>query len=343
MFGPEARLALYMEGAFESKTGKMGLGVLRYSPNPVVAVIDKGHAGERLADVTGIVHGAPIVAGVGEAADLGAEVLILGIAPPGGQIPDDWRPAMDEAVARGLSLVNGLHEGLSRRFPTLGPGQFVWDVRVEPPGIGVGGAQARLMANRRVLTVGTDMSVGKMTAGLEIARSARAKGVETAFVATGQVGIVITGAGVPLDAVRLDYASGAVENETLKYSASQLIVIEGQGSLIHPGSSATLPLMRGSCPTHLVLCHRAGMTRLPRVPWVEVPPLKEVVRLFEDTASACGTFGSPKVVGIALNTSHLDEGGACGAVREVERDTGLPVCDPVRDGAGPLLDAILRA
>ena len=240
-----------------------------------------------------------------------------------------------------LSLIHIFHERLAPRYQGLGPSQFVWDVRVEPEGIGVGGAVARLMDNVRVLTIGTDMSVGKMTAGLEIERNAKARGVKTAFVATGQVGIVITGAGVPLDAVRLDYASGAIETETCKYPESELIVIEGQGSLLHPGSSATLPLLRGSCPTHLVLCHRAGMARLPRIPWIEVPPLRDVVRLFEDVASACGTFGRPKVAGIALNTSHLDGAAASEAEAKVKDETGLPVTDPVRHGAGALVDAIL--
>lgn len=341
MILPEHRVALFMEGAFEDRTGKLGLGVLRYSENPIVCMIDQVHAGEESRDLTGIDRDCPIVSSVDRAKELGADVLVLGIAPPGGLVPASWWPALDRAVALGMSLVNGLHDKLGGRYTDLSPNQFVWDVRTEAAGLGVGTGAARLLDARRVLLVGTDMSVGKMTAGLEIARSAKTAGVDNGFVATGQTGIIITGAGVPLDAIRLDYASGAIEQEVCKYAQEKLIIVEGQGSLLHPGSSATLPLMRGSCPTHLVLCHRAGMETLPRVPWVRVPPLADVARLFETVASACGTFPEAKVVAIALNTGHQGEEEALASLKAVQRETGLPTCDPVRQSARVLLDAVM--
>lgn len=335
------KLALYMEGAFSQQTGKLGLGLLRYSENPIVALVDSENAGGDIKSLAAIERDCPIVRTVGEAAALGAEVLILGIAPPGGLIPESWWPALDEAVHLDMSLVNGLHDKLGPRYPDLNPPQFIWDVRTEPSDIGVGTAAARMLPNRRVLMVGTDMSVGKMTAALELTKEGARRGLRSWFVATGQTGMIIAGSGVPLDAVRLDYASGAIEAEVMRHSESDLVFVEGQGSLLHPGSSATLPLMRGSCPTHLVLCHRAGMTHLAKVPWVTVPPLNRVARLFEDVSSALGTFPAAKVVGIALNTSHLTEGEAMTALAEAEEETGLPVCDPVRQGASRLLDAVL--
>ena len=341
MLTPSHRLALYMEGAFAEKTGKLGLGVLRYSPHTTVCLIDSMSVGQDLSKLTGISRPCPIVSSVQEAKELGADVLVLGTAPPGGLVPSDWWPALDNAVQMGLSLVNGLHDHIAPRYPDLKAGQFIWDVRKEPVNLGVGTGAARLLANRRVLMVGTDMSVGKMTAGLEIHRDALASGRSSSFVATGQTGIIISGDGVPLDAVRLDYATGAIEAEVCKHKDSELIVVEGQGSLIHPGSSATLPLMRGSCPTHLVLCHRAGMETLPRVPWVRVPNLNDVIQLYEGLASACGTFPEAKVVGIALNTLGLTAGEAEAALVRVGQTTGLPVCDPVRGHARLLLEAVL--
>lgn len=343
MLSPTMKVALFMEGAFAEGTGKLGLGVLRYGSNPIACIIDTTHAGQDSAELTGILPSVPIVGTLEEAASLGSQALILGIAPPGGLIPDSWWKWLDKAVDLGISLVNGLHDKLAPRYPDLRANQFIWDVRTEPKNIGVGTGAARLLTNKRALMVGTDMSVGKMTAALEIERSAQSQGVSCGFVATGQTGIIISGSGVPLDAIRLDYASGAIESEVLKHSDSKLVVIEGQGSLIHPGSSATLPLMRGSCPTDLILCHRAGMSHLPRIEWIKVPPLLEVCQLFESLASACGTFPSSKVVAIALNTGHMNLLDADIAIKKLEQDCGMPVCDPVRQGGDVLLNAILTS
>src|SRR5262249_24787779 len=152
-----------------------------------------------------------------------------------------------------------------------------------------------------------------------------AKGLKAAFVATGQIGIVITGAGIPLDAIRVDFAAGAVESEVLKHEAADVVVIEGQGSYIHPASTSPLPLTRGSCPTHLILCHRANQTALRRHPDISIPALADFVQLCEDVAEVCGTYQRPKTIGIALNTAEMpDEGVAREAIRKVERDVGLP-------------------
>ena len=141
--------------------------------------------------------------------------------------------------------------------------------------------------------------------------------------------------------MRLDYAVGAIEREIVRTADSRLVIVEGQGSLIHPASSANLPLIRGSMPTHLVLCHRPGMVSLPRHPWVNVPDLRRFASLYEDLAEACGVFGRPTTVAVALNTAHMEPEQARRAVEEIETETGWPATDPVRFGAEPILDALL--
>jgi uncharacterized NAD-dependent epimerase/dehydratase family protein len=338
---PDHHLALYMEGAFETGTGKMGLGVLRYSGNPIACVIDSRHAGHNLAALTGIPCSAPIVASVQDAIALGAQVLVLGIAPPGGLIPAEWTPALDHAVAGGLSLLNGLHDLLGPRYPSLGPDQWIWDIRIEPPGLVPGTGAARTLANTRILTIGTDMAIGKMTAGLELHKALLTAGHTAAFVATGQIGITLTGRGVPLDAIRLDFASGSIEREVMATADADYVVIEGQGSLLHPASTATLPLLRGSMPTHLLMCHRARMTHLSRVPWVAVPPLKDFFALYQDLAAAQGAFPRPVPLGICLNTSALTESEARAELDQLEQETALPCIDPVRYGVQRLVAALV--
>ncbi|MBL8059513.1 MAG: DUF1611 domain-containing protein [Chthonomonas sp.] len=330
-------LALFMEGALTDISGKMGFGVLRYSQNPVVCVIDSSYAGQDAKDITGIPRSCPVVATVDEARNLGAEVFLLGIAPSGGQIPADWYPAIDRAWELGMTLVNGLHDLLGPRYPDP---KRVWDIRIEPAGLENNQGRARNLPAKRVLFIGTDMAIGKMTASLEMWKEARSRGIKAEFVATGQIGITITGSGVPLDAVRVDFASGAIEREMLRYPDAELILVEGQGSLIHPSSTATLPLIRGSVPTHLVLCHRAGQIALAKMPEVAIPELRGFAKMYEDLAEAQSTFPRPVTVGIALNCGHLDDEAAERAVEELERETGWPVTDPVKHGTSRLLDRI---
>ncbi len=329
-----------MEGSLGEPSGKMGHGLLRYSPNPIACIIDSTKSGRDLQSVIGLGREIPIVDRVADAEALGAEVFVLGISPTGGLIPEAFMPTIEEAVSFGMSIVNGLHDRLQPRFQHLSGGQWIWDIRVEPPGLGVGTGSCRNLVNRRVLFIGTDMAVGKMTAGLELLAAAERKHINAAFVATGQIGIAITGCGVPLDAVRVDYASGAIEQEVLKYADASLVIIEGQGSLLHPGSSATLPLIRGSCPTDFVICHRAQQAHLLNVPWVKIPNLREFAGLYEELAEACGAFRRPSTVAIALNTSHLDEREAADEIANLERQMRIPVCDPVRQGGARLLEAL---
>ena len=344
-----APLALLMHGQLVGEpgqpfSGKMGLGMLRYSANPIVAVLDETNAGGDLVALTKVARPAPIVTSVAQAVAAGAQVLVIGVATVGGVLPPRYRSDVVEALRAGMSVVNGLHVVLNddaSLVHLLHPGAFIWDVRREPPGLMPGTGAAAALDVRRVLTVGTDMAIGKMTASIELDRAARARGLRSAFLASGQIGMCISGDGIPLDAVRVDFAAGAVEQLVARHAPdNDVLWVEGQGSILHPASTAWLPLVRGSCPTHLVLVHRAGQRRVARLP-VDMPPLRAVAALYEAVASVAGRSPGPRVVGIALNCGHLDDAEAATAVADVERETGLPTADVVRSGAGRLLDAVL--
>lgn len=339
------RLAILLHEGIRGAKGKTGLALLRYSQAPIVAVIDQQCAGESLAALTGIPHPAPIVASVAEALALGPNLLAIGIAPSGGALPEVWWQEVKQAVAAGLSVMNGLHTPMATHpelSPLLRPGQWIWDIRQEPQDLPIGSGQARLLPCLRLLLVGTDMAVGKMATALELNQVARRRGLRAKFLASGQAGLMIAGEGIPLDAIRVDFAAGAVEQMLMRCGSDyDLLIVEGQGSLLNPASTATLPLLRGSQPTHLVLVHRAGQSHIRNYAHVPIPPLPAVVQLYEAVAAAAGAFAPAPVAAIALNTAHLDEAAAQQAVEQARAETGLPCTDPVRFGAEPLLDAVL--
>ena len=344
MLKPDQKLVIHFFEQIDQLNGKMGHAVLRYSRNPVACAVDFNHKGSTTRDLLDFGPDVPVLGSVAEAADAGGEVLVLGMAPSGGRLPPEMIAEVDKAVTAGMSVINGLHEHLGPRYPELSPGQWIWDIRQEPQDLGIAWARAAGLKNRRALLVGTDMAVGKMTAGLEIWKSALDEGVRADFLATGQVGILVSGKGIPLDAIRVDYACGAVEKMVMEAGDADLAIVEGQGSIVHPGSTSTLPLMRGSCPTHLVLCHRAGMTHLDTVGEpVTVPPLNDIITLYEDIAAACGTFTRPVTVGIAVNTAHLDAEAAARATATIQDETGRLAVDPVRDGARELVNALMTS
>ncbi|MEH2457221.1 DUF1611 domain-containing protein [Nostoc sp.] len=340
------RVAILLHEGTTGTHGKTGLAILRYSEAPIVAVIDRESAGKSLPELTGIKRDVPIVASVAAALEYKPEVLVIGIAPAGGVIPDDYWHEIKDALEAGMSLVNGLHTPMAN-IPELNallkPGQLIWDVRKEPANIIIASGIARTLPCRRVLTVGTDMAIGKMSTSLELHWASKLRGWRSKFLATGQTGVMLEGDGVALDAVRVDFAAGAVEQIIMRYGKNyDILHIEGQGSLLHPGSTATLPLIRGSQPTQLVLVHRAGQVHVRNHPHVLIPSLPEVIRLYETVASASGAFASVPVVGIALNTAHLDESAAEEAIAQTIAETGLPCIDVVRFDANVLLDAVMN-
>ncbi|GBF82835.1 DUF1611 domain-containing protein [Aphanothece sacrum] len=337
------RVAILLHEGIKGTHGKTGLAYLRYGQASIVAVIDAECAGESLKQLTGIPKHIPIVSSVQAALTCDPDVLLIGIAPSGGILPDAWKEEIKQGIIAGLSVVNGLHTPLAPNFPNLNPQQWIWDIRQEPSGLSIGKAKARSLVCQRILTVGTDMSVGKMSTSLECHNAAQKRGIKSKFLGTGQGGIMISGGGIALDAIRVDFAAGAVEKMVLEAGNDyDVLWIEGQGSLCHPGSTATLPLIRGSQPTDLILVHRAGQTHINRLPDVAIPPLKQVIELYESVASVAGTTDEIKVKAIALNTFHLDELDAKKAIETVQETTGLPCTDVVRFGADKLLDFLLN-
>ncbi|MEO1094896.1 MAG: DUF1611 domain-containing protein [Cyanobacteria bacterium J06638_28] len=341
------RIVLLMHQGTDNPTGKTGLAMLRYSPLSIVAVVDEQHAGQSVKTVTGIDRDIPIVESVNAAFAFQPSVLAIGIAPSGGALPEPWYQEVKTAVNAGLSIVNGLHTPMKQDpllTEQLQSSQWIWDVRQEPLGLTIGTAAARLLPGRRVLAVGTDMAVGKMSTNLELHRLAKQRGIRSKVIATGQTNLMLGDDGVPLDAIRVDFAAGAVEQQVMHYGSDhELLFIEGQGSLFNPGSTATLPLMRGTQPTHLVLVHRAGQTHIRSQPEIKIPPLNTAIQVCETVVSAGGSFPAAKVVGIALNTHHLQESEAKQAIQTISAESQLPCTDIIRFGGETLLEAILKA
>ena len=334
------RVAILLEDGIKGHHGKTGLAFLRYSRSNTVAVIDRACAGKSLTVLTGIERDVPIVRDVTAALAYKPNVLLIGIAPSGGQLPPNLQQEVTKAIDAGISIINGLHTLLNPLYPNLKSQQWIWDIRQEPDNLTIGKAKAKYLNARRILTVGTDMAIGKMSASLEIHRAAIDSGIKAQFIATGQAGIAIAGQGLALDAVRVDFAAGAVEQAVLDIGKdSELIIIEGQGSLLHPGSTATLPLIRGSQATGLILVHRAGARHIRDLPDVLIPPLPEAIELYETVASA-GGMGDVKVKAIALNTYGMDTPTARLAIESTTQATGLPCSDVVRFGGNTLLSAI---
>ncbi|MBV8884009.1 MAG: DUF1611 domain-containing protein [Chroococcidiopsidaceae cyanobacterium CP_BM_RX_35] len=342
---PNQRLAILLHGGIRGTYGKTGLSLLRYSESPIVAVIDWESAGESLLHLTGIARDVPVVATVAAALPYAPDVLAIGIAPSGGALPEQCWQEVKQAVAAGLSIVNGLHTPIAtpELQSSLREGQWIWDVRQEPPNLPIASARAQTLPCQRVLTVGTDMGVGKMSTSLELNWAGQRRGLRSKFLATGQAGLMLAGDGVALDAVRVDFAAGAVEQMVMDFGNDyDILHIEGQGSLLHPGSTASLPLLRGSQPTQLILVHRAHQTTIRNHPHVPIPLLGKVIHLYETVAGAVGALAPVSVVAIALNTAHLDAAAAEFAIEQTQAETGLPCTDPVRYGAEVLLDAVIK-
>ena len=354
MLRADAPVVLLQHHGLDNLSGKTGLAMLRYRKGPILAVVDPAYGGTDLRSITGIARDVPVVCTLRDALPLVATpeqtVAVVGLAPSGGQLPEAMRHDLKAALDVGMSVASGLHTRLGQDPELAGlvqPGAWIWDLRQEPRTLAVASAAAAELPCPRLLAVGTDMSVGKMSACLELQAAARRRGVDARFVGTGQAGILISGGGVALDAVRVDYAAGAVELAVLEAARGAtphtLLLVEGQGSLCHPGSTATLPLLRGAQPTHLVLVHRAGQTTIRNAPHIPLPPLPELIGAVESLAALARPISStppPKVGAIVLNTAHLPKEEVPEALEGVRGLTGLPCHDPVRQGGEGLLDAL---
>jgi uncharacterized NAD-dependent epimerase/dehydratase family protein len=329
-------------------TSKTANSVVRFLPERTVGVLDRRQAGMTVQQVLGFGGEIPVVGSMKEGLALGPDAVLIGIAPQGGRLPEEWRGWLGEALDAGCDLWSGLHTFLSDD-PVLAAKakaaeRRIFDLRKPPADLPVASGAAKQVEPYVVLTVGTDCNVGKMTAQLRLTRQLNAAGLRTRFVATGQTGIMIEGWGIAVDAVVSDFVAGAAERLVLQGSTdADIVLVEGQGSINHPGYSAvTLGLLHGSCPDGLILCHQSTRQYIGdyrQAAWLRIPPLREYIRLYETIGSA---VHPTKVIGISLNTYDMAEGAARTACEVATRETGLPATDPVRFDATPLLDAVRK-
>ena len=320
--------------------GKTARGVLAYGQRPVVALLDSTRAGETQG-------GVPIVASVDDALGLGPTTAVVGVATQGGRFPPAWRELLRTCIGKGLHVENGLHEflGDDAEMVDLAARHRVElrDLRRPPAGLNVPTGANLELPVQTVLTVGSECAIGKMTVSLELEREARSRGLAAEFVPTGQTGIAIAGWGIAVDAVVSDFLAGAAEQLVVEghERGGELLLVEGQGSLIHPAySGVTLGLVHGSAPHAFVLCHLAGQTEVEGYPGHPILSLPALVELHELIALPARPA---RVAAVALNTRELDEGEARDAIAAAETETGLVADDPVRFGPSRLLDAVLAA
>ena len=337
------KIAIWMESSLDDDYGKMGISALRYLDNEILCVIDSVFAGKKLSEVSIIKKDIPIVDNINKAKAMGANVLLLGVLTSGGVRTNSWNDVIKEALNQGMSIINGLHDQVYPDFSKYltNKSQWIWDTRVPQFIPKIGSAKASNLSNKRVLMIGTDMAAGKMTVGLELYSYLKEKQINAGFVATGQVGITVTGKGIPLDAYKLDHACGAVESAVMEQKDKDIVIVEGQGSILHPGSTATLPLMRGTCPTHMILCHIARNDSLRSLENIKIPDLKKFIKLNEELATVIGTYPDTKVIGIALNTILMTDEAAKEYMKKTEEETGLPVTDVVRFGGDKIFSLLI--
>jgi uncharacterized NAD-dependent epimerase/dehydratase family protein len=286
---------------------------------------------------------APIVSSVEEGLAHDPTSLLLGVATPGGWIPDHWRIWVKQAIAAGLEIANGLHKFLrdDQELVALAEnhGARLWDVRDPPRDIPLFTGKNLEDPRSIVLTVGSDCAVGKMTATLELADAARVDRRRAEFIATGQTGILIAGGGIAVDRVISDFLSGAAEKLISDADPdADVLFVEGQGGLWHPAyAGVTLGLLHGSTPHVLVLCHQAGRAAIEEPPYTPLPPLTEMIAAYEQ---ASATVRPARVACVAVNCGGLSAVQRAQTLEEIEDETGLPAGDVIAGDAPRLWSAI---
>ena len=297
--------------------------------------------GELSLQGAGVSTGLPLLLPVAAAAQ-GARALLIGVATPGGLIPANWIPTLISALEAGLDIVSGMHAKLNDiavlQTTAARLGRRLFDVRTPPRHIPVGTGDKR--AGRRLLTVGTDCALGKKYTALAITRGLTARGLDVTFRATGQTGIMISGSGIPIDAVVADFVSGAAEMLSPAAETGHLDVIEGQGSIFHPAyAPVSLGLLHGSQPDLFVVCHEPGRTNVLGHPGFALPSIEQVIE--QTIALGRLTNSSIRCAGVSLNTGNMDIDAANREIGGVGIRLGLPTADPVR--GGPAFERLLDA
>ncbi len=342
------RIVILAEGSFEWHTAKTAVGVIRYSSDTVVAVIDSTRAGQDVSQVLAspIGKGIPVVADINAALQFQPDTLLIGIAPRGGALPTTWRWQLFIAIEQKLHIVSGLHVFLSDdeelRTAAARNGITIWDVRRPPEEKRVADFTPHRAGSHTILLVGSDCGSGKMSTALDLNAEAQRRGLKSAFIATGQTGMMISNNGLPVDRLICDFAAGLVEEQVLQFTQKHdWVFVEGQGALNHPGySPVTLSLLHGSMPDAMILCHKAGQTTIEGYEQCPLPSLQRLIAINEEAVSWLRPERISHIVGISLITNHLSEQQAQESIKQIEQETGLPTTDPFRYGASTLMDAL---
>ena len=323
---------LFLGDARDALAAKVALGVKQWRPENCLGQLSLPgcNADAGLPEMT-----------VAEARAAGAETMMVGVANRGGVIGPAWIDVLREALESGMDLAAGLHNRLAD-VPALAEtaaaqGRSLFDVRFPTQSFEVGNGRKR--SGKRILSVGTDCSCGKMYTALAMERELRSRGVAADFRATGQTGILIDGSGIAIDAVVSDFISGAVEVLTPDADPDHWDCVEGQGSLFHASyAGVTMGLIHGAQPDALVLCHEPTRRHMRGLPEYPLPDLE--VCMATNLAAARLTNPTAKFVGAAINTSALDDTAAERCLSETEERLGLPCVDPVRTGVARIADML---
>ncbi|MEQ8371345.1 MAG: N-acetyltransferase DgcN [Alphaproteobacteria bacterium] len=331
----KAPYLLFLGDAPDALSAKTAAGIAYWRPEICVGQL-------RLADCQTTVGLKDIT--LEEAKEAGVRTMVIGVANRGGVIPKSWVPTMLKAMDLGFDLASGLHTRLSSIAEVAAKardkGRALHDARHPTREFEVGTGERR--SGRRLLTVGTDCSIGKMYASLAIANGLRQAGANIDFRATGQTGILIDGRGVSVDAVVSDFISGAVEWLAPANDAKHWDVIEGQGSLFHPSyAGVSLGLLHGAQPDALILCHEPTRPHMRGLPGRKMPDLRACLDLNVQLARL--TSPTPVLAGICVNTSHMHQPEGADYCRRLAEEFGVPAVDPVRDSVAPLIDHLQKA
>ena len=278
---------------------------------------------------------------IAEGIAAGAKSLVLGFANSGGHLDDQWLPMIHEAIEAGLDIISGLHDRLNAYEELVAAAQRknvrLLDIRHPTKRLKTGKGYRR--DGKRLLTVGTDCSVGKMYTSLSLTREMQQRGMSVTFRATGQSGILVAGEGIAVDCVVADFIAGAIEELAPANAAEHWDIIEGQGSLFHPAfAGVSLGLLHGAQADALVVCHALGRTSMRAIDNRPLPSLAETIALNEQMARV--TNPNAKVAGIAVNTSAVSDEEAKAYCRKVESEFGLPCVDPIRHGVASIVDKL---
>jgi len=328
----EAPYLILIGDITDSTYAKTGLGIVHWRPDLV--------AGQLRFPGCEVDMGVPDLS-VSEAVDVGVKSLVIGVAPVGGEVPDSWWASIEEAARAGLDIVCGLHFKLAD-FPTVAAaaeasGARLIDVRNPPAHLPVGNGIKR--SGKRVLMVGTDCAIGKKYSALALDQSMREAGMNSTFRATGQTGIMLAGEGLPIDAAVADFISGAAELISPNNDDDHWDVIEGQGSLFHPGySGVSLGLLHGSQPDAFVLCHDATRKTISGWDHYPLPTIKDCIE--QHITMGSRTNPDIRCVGISVNTSTLPLEEREKYLADLSAETGLPCIDPLIEGCGAIVDYI---